>query len=177
MFWENSDIDQLIAKKKYTKAVKLLREHLAEHPDDTFRQQKLADVLFLSGEDREAICILSRLVQDFAKRGFISKAIALLKKIQRVKPDLEGLDEKVADLIRRREEENGVSPHAVQVPADDEDDMETIELSGEHEALPLTNEVTPKESAPPGTLSLDEMQDASQHLVESGSPAVPRIFR
>jgi hypothetical protein len=45
------------------------------------------------------------LVDRFAKAGFVAKAIAVLKKIERLEPGQEEIEERLAQLIRRRQRE------------------------------------------------------------------------
>lgn len=167
MFWRNDDdIEGLIAKKKYSKAEKLLRKEVAEDRNNFFRQQQLADVLAKTGEVKESVQILSRLVEDFAKRGFMTKAIATCKKLQRIKPDLEGLDEKVATLIQRRaafEAEEAEQEQGSGKPARSPE-QEEIALSSLSESLD-------KEMPQTGDASVDHFDvDTSNSLSESGSP-------
>lgn len=97
------DIDRLIAKAKYAKAAKLLHGMLAVNPHDTHVRKKLADVLALDGRRQEAAVILEEMVDEFADDGFFTKAIAVVKKIQRIDPERGDLDDKLAGIAQRRE--------------------------------------------------------------------------
>lgn len=97
------DVDRLIAKAKYGKASKLLRGMLAVNPHDTHVRKKLAEVLALDGRRQQATEILEGMVEEFADDGFLTKAIAVVKKIQRIDPDRGDLDDKLAALTHRRE--------------------------------------------------------------------------
>jgi tetratricopeptide (TPR) repeat protein len=102
--WSSSnDVDSLIARKKYDKAIVLLRKEIRENPNSDFLIQKLSDLLAIVGKKSQAIAILNHLIQNYVKAGFTTKAIAILKKIQRMDPNIEGLDEKVTELIRQRD--------------------------------------------------------------------------
>lgn len=104
MFHSPSEVENLIAKKRYAKAINLLRQQLADERN-VFKLQQLADLLALEGQDREALAILSRLVEEFGNKGFFTKTIAILKKMQRIKPDLAGLEERLTEFVRKRAEE------------------------------------------------------------------------
>ncbi|MDJ0835212.1 MAG: cyclic nucleotide-binding domain-containing protein [Acidobacteriota bacterium] len=93
------EIEYLISKKKYPKAIKLLRMRVHENPDNAFLQQQLAELLARTGEQREAMGILNRLAEQFAQDGFASKAIAILKKMQRINPGLGSLEQRIAELV------------------------------------------------------------------------------
>ncbi len=106
MSWFGSDDDDvgaLINKKKYRKAVKVLRQQLDERPGNIHLRQRLADVLALAGDGGGALKILDKMVDEFAAEGFDAKAIAVLKKMQRIDPDCHGVEDKLIQLIKRRD--------------------------------------------------------------------------
>lgn len=98
-------VDQMIAKGNYKKAVALLRNELKQHRRSVHLRQKLADTLVKLGEIDEAVQILLHLVDEFADGGFWAKAIAVLKKLERIRPDLPGVEKRLASVIAAREEE------------------------------------------------------------------------
>lgn len=110
------NVDRLIAKGRYGRASRLLREQLAQRPTDVHLRQKLADTLALAGEPHEATRLLGPLVEELAAEGFLAKAIALVKKIQRIDPEHRGLEEKLAELAHRAEADAASTPR---VPADE----------------------------------------------------------
>ncbi|MCP3962956.1 MAG: cyclic nucleotide-binding domain-containing protein [bacterium] len=82
----DQDVYALIARKNYPKAIKVLQRELKAGPGSVHLRQLLADVWVLAGERTQAIEILESLVDEFADDGFVTKAIAMLKKIQRIDP-------------------------------------------------------------------------------------------
>lgn len=96
------DIDQLIAKKKYGKAIQLARERLSHDASNPRWRQQLANLLALDGQTSKAVTILARLASEFVDDGFDAKGIALLKRIQRLEPGHRKVEEKLATLIGRR---------------------------------------------------------------------------
>ncbi len=103
LYGTGKDVDRLIAKAKYPKAIRLLRRMLDENPSDAHLRKKLADVLTLSGDQRAATVILEDMVTELANDGFLTKAIAVVKKIQRIDPARGDLDGKLANLVQQRE--------------------------------------------------------------------------
>ena len=81
------DVNQLIARGQYGKAVKVLEEQLREDPDSVHLRQMLADVLARDGQKRRAVEVLESLVQEYSQEGFLTKAIAVVKKVQRIDPE------------------------------------------------------------------------------------------
>ena len=102
-FGGEDDVGILINKKKYRRAVKVLRQQLADRPDNIHLRQRLADVLVLAGDGDGALEILNQMVDEFAADGFDAKAIAVLKKMQRIDPDRREIEEKLTGLITRRD--------------------------------------------------------------------------
>jgi cAMP-dependent protein kinase regulator len=100
------DVGALIAKKSYARAAKLLREQLEKDPSNVSLELQLADVLQLDGQGPQAAAILVRLADGHARHGFLAKAIALLKKVQRLDPERgAALDRKIATLAKERDDE------------------------------------------------------------------------
>jgi CRP-like cAMP-binding protein len=100
---KEDDVSTLIAKKKYSKAIEVIRAQLkGQRPDPRLRLQ-LADVLILTGKNREAIAILTPLADEFAREGFAAKAISVLKKIQKIEPGRRDVDARLAGLIEEKQ--------------------------------------------------------------------------
>ena len=100
----DQDVNSLIARKNYPKAIKILQRELAKNEQSVHLRQQLADVLARSGERAQAIRILEGLVDEFVAGAFVAKAIAVLKKIQRIDPSRSGIDLRVATLLLQQEE-------------------------------------------------------------------------
>ena len=128
------DVDHQIAKGRYSKAVRMLREMLADDPADGHLRRKLADVLALDGRRDEATSILEGIVDQYADDGFITKAIAVVKKIQRIDPKREDLNEKLAGLAHRRDELDESSNLELVVP-DQAEEPSQSDSQGDMEAL------------------------------------------
>ena len=102
-FGGEDDVGNLINKRRYAKAVKVLQQQLVERPEDVHLRQRLADVLVLDGRSGDALRILGKMVDEFAEEGFDAKAIAVLKKMQRIDPGRDDIEQKLAGLIKRRD--------------------------------------------------------------------------
>src|SRR5258706_16327517 len=79
-------IGDLIAKKNYAKAIEVIKEQLKAGKHNPQLHIQLADILVLAKKTKEAIQILMRVADDFAKEGFEAKAIAVLKKVDKLEP-------------------------------------------------------------------------------------------
>lgn len=100
------DVAELIAKRSYARAAKVLRGQLAKDPSNPSTRQQLADVLALDGKTREAVELLWKLADQYATSGFVGKAVAVLKKVQRLDPSLSKVEEKLASLVKQKEAES-----------------------------------------------------------------------
>lgn len=94
-----SDVGELLAKRQYARAAQLLKQQL-ELIDRPALRQQLADVLVLDGRTLEALPLLEGLADHWGREGYSAKAIAVLKKIQRLDPDRAGVAERLDALAR-----------------------------------------------------------------------------
>jgi cAMP-dependent protein kinase regulator len=96
--------DDLIANKQYAQAVELLLgQYQGGHREPRLRLQ-LADTLLQCGKGDEAVPILSGLADEFAREGFAAKAIAMLKKIERIEPGRADVEQRLATLIEKKQQ-------------------------------------------------------------------------
>ena len=102
-FHAKGDIDTLIARKQYSKALRLLEHRLDEDPDNIRTRQQLADVLGRRGDTERAVEVLLPVVDVYANQGFQAKAIAVLKKIERLAPEKHNMVQKLAMMLERKE--------------------------------------------------------------------------
>lgn len=138
MFRSHTSIDalfDLIARKKYGKAIAIVREELAERPDNIQLRMQLADLLVLAQEPggaEEATGVLARLADELAAGGFVAKAIAVVKKMQRIDPGRPGLEARLARLAERRQDElSGVRPAVPVVKGSSAESSERDDLESE----------------------------------------------
>jgi tetratricopeptide (TPR) repeat protein len=102
------DVAELIAKRNYARAAKVLRGQLSKDPSNASIRQQLADVLALDGKTYEAVELLWKLADEYASSGFVGKAIAVLKKVQRLDPSLTKVEEKLAHLLKEKDAESSL---------------------------------------------------------------------
>ncbi len=95
-----TDVGDLIAKKKYARAIEVLGEQLRRGTSDPRVRNQLADVLIMAGREKEAVPVLIELADEYARVNQAPRAIALLKKIERIDPGRRDVDQKLASLIR-----------------------------------------------------------------------------
>lgn len=113
------DVNQLIARGQYARAIKLLEERVAEDPKSVHLRQLLADVLARDGRKRRAVEVLEELVKEYAEEGFLTKAIAVVKKVQRIDPEQSDADEMLDTLIQLQQKSAPVfspPPQSAEVP-------------------------------------------------------------
>jgi diguanylate cyclase (GGDEF)-like protein len=102
------EADQWIARRSYPKAIELLRAAAAERPAESGIRLRLAEALAAHGqgnETSEAVTLLDEVARELATQGFTAKAIAVYKRLQRLRPDAGTIERRLADLIRQREGE------------------------------------------------------------------------
>jgi CRP-like cAMP-binding protein len=67
------------------RAIEILEAHFGESRWDPRMRLRLANLLLKAGKDEDAVPILVGLADDLARQGFPEKAIAILKKIERIR--------------------------------------------------------------------------------------------
>jgi tetratricopeptide (TPR) repeat protein len=100
------DIDRSFAAKQYDRAAELLQAVIADNPAESSLRLKLADAWSLQGKNAQAIELLRRIAIEFARDGFITKAIAVQKRIERIDPAA------ATELFRSLEENANQEPAA-----------------------------------------------------------------
>ncbi len=106
---KESSLPELIAAKKYHKAIEVLKARFGEGSRDPWMRMQLADVLVLAGRPREAVPILNALADEFAREGFAAKAIAVLKKLQKIEPSRKDVEKRLAELIQQKQPAHGLA--------------------------------------------------------------------
>jgi cAMP-dependent protein kinase regulator len=103
-------LPELLARKQFGKAVELAQaQHTAQPRDGRLRLQ-LADTLIAAGRGREAVPFLREMADELAAEGFAAKAIALLKRIQKVDPGRMDIERRLASLIADRVRREAAAP-------------------------------------------------------------------
>jgi len=113
----DADIGDLIARKKRAKTIELLRSQLQGRmvPPVQMRLQ-LADLLVQAGREAEAVPVLIGLADEFAGDGFVAKAIAILKRVDKVQPGRADVESRLARLVKLQREAPASKPRARHVP-------------------------------------------------------------
>ena len=93
-------VDALIAKGKHDQAIALLEEQRKKTPKNVRVRLQLCDVLVTANRAKQAVPILLSLVDELAADGFFPKAIAVLKRVQRIDPLQGGVEERLADFCK-----------------------------------------------------------------------------
>jgi cyclic nucleotide-binding protein len=98
-FGGEATVPELIQKKRYGKAERLLRKEFEAGRRDAALRLQLADVIALAGRGQEAVPIYVGLADEFARSGQAPKAIAILKKIEQLSPGRGDVANRLAALI------------------------------------------------------------------------------
>jgi hypothetical protein len=96
---KEANFNELILQKRYDQAAELISEELGANRKNERLRLQLAHALTLAGKKDDAIGVLDTLADDLARDGFVTKAIAVLKKIQKLDPGRSNVDERLAALI------------------------------------------------------------------------------
>ncbi len=111
-------INELIAQGQYARAAEELESYLAEEPAGAVHlRQLLADVLVRDGRPQRAMGILEDLVKEYIAGGFVTKAIAMLKKIQRIEPGQVEAELMIQTLVEMQQQSAAESVPAPPAPS------------------------------------------------------------
>ncbi len=103
-------LPELLARKQFGKAVELAQAQHDAQPRDGRLRLQLADTLIAAGRGREAVPLLREMADDLAAEGFAAKAIALLKRIQKIDPGRMDIAGRLASLIADRARRDTAAP-------------------------------------------------------------------
>ena len=106
-FGGQADVAELIARRRYDKALEAVQGQIDAGDLDPRLRMQLADILIVSGRDREAVPVLTDLADELARQGEAGKAIALLKKIERIQPGRSAVESRLARLIKEKRPQTG----------------------------------------------------------------------
>jgi CRP-like cAMP-binding protein len=91
----------LILQRRYADAIALLRSQVEGKKASVRKRLQFADVLILGGRGLEAVPILLSLADELAAEGFLAKAVAVLKRAEKIQPGRSDVQERLAVLVRR----------------------------------------------------------------------------
>ena len=95
-------LPELLARKQFGKAVELARDQLKARPLDGRLRLQFADTLVAAGRGKEAVPFLRQMAEELAEEGFAAKAIAILKRIEKIEPGRRDVEERLAHLIQEK---------------------------------------------------------------------------
>lgn len=167
---ESKDPQALVARREYAKAIKAYRSLLASEPGSYVYNHKIADVYCLSGKQSEAMDDYAKAADGYAREGFMIKAIAILKKMQKIDPEnpdvtarLEELSVKGSSLVGGRAPASSAPPESgsgeemggpeISLDMEAIDETPSIPVSGAGEETPSAEAPEP---APAGEIPIEQ---------------------
>lgn len=168
-----ANVSDLIARRKYGKAVDLLMAQFRAGSRDPRLRIQLADVLLLEGKGPKAVPILIGVADEFARDGFAAKAIAVLKKIEKIQPGRSEVEKRLANLIKQQHDEPPTL--GARLKTLPELGIEEIGFEpsarGEEAARPVTGEEPPATEAPDAATESPEEDLLDLPDIEYEAPA------
>ncbi len=92
------EAEKLVQKGRTEQAIKEYEKLLRLNPNDPNTINRIGDLYGRIGKVEKAVELYERIAQHFTEDGFVTKAIAILKKINRIAPDRLDIFEQLADL-------------------------------------------------------------------------------
>jgi tetratricopeptide (TPR) repeat protein len=92
------DAEKLVQKGKFEQAIREYEKILKKFPEDTTIINRVGDLYGRAGQVQRAVELYEEIADHFTRDGFTTKAIAILKKIQRLDPQRLDVFERLAGL-------------------------------------------------------------------------------
>ncbi len=159
-------VEGLVARKNYARALELIQGQLARRPrDDRLRLQQ-ADVLIAAGREKEAAAQLMALADEQAADGFAAKAIAILKRIEKIAPGRADVEDRLAHLIQEKVRHAPGRPSAP--AAAPEFGLEEFDPAAEPEAI-----ASPAPTSPLPLMEGEDLEGLDYIAAAEPEPPVP----
>jgi len=160
-------VEGLVARKSYAKALELIQAQLERRPrDDRLRLQQ-ADVLIAAGREKEAATQLMALADEQAAEGFAAKAIAILKRIEKIAPGRQDVGDRLAHLIQEKVRHAPGARPAASAPAQ-EFGLEEFDPEAE---LPVVPPAEAAPAPPAATADADDLEGLDYIAAAEPAPA------
>jgi cAMP-dependent protein kinase regulator len=124
------DPQNLIARKEYKKAIDIYRDRLKQQPQNTNLRLALADALLSNSQIAEALREYKELAAKYTEDHFILKAIAVYKKILKIRPDKD-VEKLLAALSDQRDVAESSAPGEPEVFELVDSDSDSVQTSSE----------------------------------------------
>jgi cAMP-dependent protein kinase regulator len=95
---QTEDPQEYIARGEYKKAISLLRDRVSKQPKNASHHLALADALMAANQMDDAVEEYRTLAQLYTHEGFIVKAIAIYKKMLKLRPDQPEIEQLLSQL-------------------------------------------------------------------------------
>ncbi len=91
------------AQRTRARTIEALRAQILEEGSPNVRTRlQLADLLIAAGRGTEAVPVLLGLADEFTLDGFVAKAIAILKRVEKIEPERADVAEKLKALVEEQ---------------------------------------------------------------------------
>ncbi len=96
------NLARLVQRRRYAQAIEILRTRLARQRPDPRTRLRLADLLLAAGRGAEAVPVLLALSDELAASGELAKAVAALKRVERLEPQRADVKRQLQQLVEER---------------------------------------------------------------------------
>jgi CRP-like cAMP-binding protein len=101
----DAPVSELFARGRRARAIEQIRKQLQGQiaPSVELRIE-LVDLLIAAGRVKEAVPVLLGLADESARDGFVAKAVAALKRVEKIEPGRSDVEERLARLVHQQQE-------------------------------------------------------------------------
>src|SRR5436305_8629467 len=97
-----ANAEKLVAKGKIEPAIKEYERLLDDNPNDVNTLNRIGDLWVRINRNDEAVKVFSKIAEHYAKDGFLLKAIAIYKRVDKLDPSKLEVYAKLADLYAKQ---------------------------------------------------------------------------
>ncbi len=145
-------VDDLVSRRRYQKAIDVMREEFAERYPSATERLRFADVLILAGREAEAVPVLLGVADEQERYGFREKALEALRRAEDIDPGNAEVAERL-EMI-----ENGPPEATTEEPEPEASDLGNLEAAIDGAFAASTE--------PPASLEVEE--DAADTGIDPG---------
>lgn len=177
----DAPVSELFARGRRTRAIEQIRSQLQGQiaPSVELRLE-LVDLLAAAGRVKEAVPVLLGLADEFSRDGFVAKAVAALKRVEKLEPGRADVEARLGRLVHQQHE---AAPRAGLEPSPDgageQEPFAELEFDHELETAPVSSETAVPPSGPVDTVSESEFDrkllDLAQDVVQRAPPVDERV--
>lgn len=110
------EAQKALIRGEWKKALEYFQKHYSQNPQDLRSKQKIGELLERMEKKKDAIEIYREIAEDYANEGFHLKAISVYKKILRIDPSINDVNDRILQLYTEKKKQLNLPRFLPKVP-------------------------------------------------------------